>query len=69
MIVKGVSPFRLLVAHAKRISLDELPDVFINKIRNKRFYEFTTMDLLKYSSRTKDVVKEIMLLSDQVIED
>jgi hypothetical protein len=27
---------RLLVAHAKGISLDELPDVFINKIRNKR---------------------------------
>lgn len=28
---------RLLVAHAKRISLDELPDVFINKLETRDF--------------------------------
>jgi len=50
-------------------SLENIPDVFINRQERKNFLECTTLDIIKCNSRLDDTVSEILILSDQVIED
>ncbi|ODV95602.1 hypothetical protein PACTADRAFT_3293 [Pachysolen tannophilus NRRL Y-2460] len=49
--------------------LNELPEVFINKISKKgKFIECTTLNLIKSNSRLNSTLQEIILMSDQIIE-
>lgn len=45
-----------------------LPAVFISRIKKKNIHEFTTIDILKQTSRFNDVITEKTLLSDETIE-
>ncbi|ODV67776.1 hypothetical protein HYPBUDRAFT_156520 [Hyphopichia burtonii NRRL Y-1933] len=46
----------------------ELPAVFISRIKKKNILEFTTIEILKQTSRFNDVITEITLLSNETIE-
>lgn len=50
-------------------SLEQLPeDVFIHRRRLRKQVECTTLDIMKCNIRIKNVMSEIILLSDQIID-
>ncbi|RLV91869.1 MutS protein 4 [Spathaspora sp. JA1] len=49
--------------------LNDLPPVFINKVKKRKLIECTTINLMKQSSRFNDVVLEINILNNNIIEE
>jgi DNA mismatch repair protein MSH4 len=47
---------------------DLLPDVFINVIRKKEFFECQTIDLIKLNRRLSDACDEVVIQSDSVVQ-
>jgi DNA mismatch repair protein MSH4 len=47
---------------------DSLPDVFINVIRKKEFFECQTIDLIKLNRRLSDACDEVVIQSDAVVQ-
>lgn len=47
----------------------EIPDVIINRYRNKGFIECQTLELVKLNQRIEDSHKEVVLMSDKTIQE
>ncbi|KAL8718517.1 MAG: hypothetical protein Q9225_004366, partial [Loekoesia sp. 1 TL-2023] len=47
----------------------DLPDVFINVFKRKKFVECQTLDLLKHNQKIIDSHHEVLLLSDQSVQE
>lgn len=57
-----------------RIAVSELeernlPDVFINVFKRKKFIECQTLDLLKHNQKIIDSHHEVLLLSDRSVQE
>jgi DNA mismatch repair protein MSH4 len=46
-----------------------LPDIFINQFRKKGYIECQTLDLMKLNQRIEDSHQEVVLMSDNTIQD
>ena len=46
-----------------------LPDVLVNRYRNKCFIECQTLDLMKLNQRIEDSHQEVVLMSDKTIQE
>lgn len=47
----------------------EIPDVLINRYRNKGFIECQTLELVKLNQRIEDSHQEVVLMSDKTIQE
>lgn len=48
--------------------LEVIPEIFINCQKKKKHLECTTLDIIKCNARLDDTVSEIVMISDQVIQ-
>lgn len=48
--------------------ISSIPEIFINRKEKQKFLECTTLDITKCNARLDDSVSEILIASDQVIE-
>lgn len=46
----------------------KLPEIFINKRKTSKFLECTTLEMIKCNMRISNVLSEIILVSDQIID-
>ncbi|KOG99815.1 MutS family protein MSH4 [Saccharomyces eubayanus] len=46
-----------------------LPDIFISKTTKKNYIECTTLSIIKKNARLKEVMEEILLLSEETVDD
>jgi len=46
-----------------------LPDILVNRFRNKGFIECQTLDLIKLNQRIEDSHQEVVLMSDKTIQE
>lgn len=53
---------------AKEFETRALPDILINQFRKKGFIECQTLDLMKLNQRIEDSHLEVVLMSDQTIQ-
>ncbi|KAI5285633.1 MutS protein msh4 [Ascosphaera aggregata] len=58
--------FRLLIAD---IQSDELPDIFVNVFKKRKYLEFQTLDLVKLNQRITDAHNEVISMSDRSIQE
>ena len=62
-------PARQYYLRLPAADLDQpLPDIFINVFRKKTFFEFQTLDLVKYNQRINDAHHEVICMSDSSIQ-
>lgn len=50
-------------------NINDLPDTFINKVDKRKWIECTTLKLCKINARLKEVISEIILISENVINE
>lgn len=48
--------------------LDDIPEIFINRQKKRKYLECTTLDIIKCNARLDDTISEIVMVSDQVIQ-
>ena len=46
-----------------------LPDIFISRTTKKNYIECTTLNIIKKNARLKEVMEEILLLSEETVND
>lgn len=60
----------LRIAITEKEELDKLPEnIFVNRKRNKKYLECTTLDLMKCNTRLKSITSEITMISDQILDE
>ncbi|KAI8060439.1 muts domain V-domain-containing protein [Gongronella butleri] len=58
-----------LTCPVDKAKMDEMPDIFINRVKKKKTLTFTTMDLLKMNEHIDQCQSDIFLMSDKTIHD